>query len=137
MLENRDNNLTMDGLFDNFGKLTVDSFYEYVCDYIEKNAKKMIRREKLACYGGKCVFTICSQAKPKGLFAPRDLYETDEFVEANVTLYFQNNDKQWIQKKMSGKVRASKFVMNDKKTAQFFDELYSEDGVEQKIDEIK
>jgi len=137
MLENRDGNMTLDNLFDNFGKLTVDSFYEYVCDYIEKNAKKIIRREKLVCYGGKCVFTVCHKASPKSIFTSHNMYETEEFIEANVTLYFQNDNHQWIQKNMKGKVKASKFVMNDKNTAQFFDALYTDGSVEQKIDEIK
>lgn len=121
-------------LFSASGNLKLKHYYGTICDYIENMIKKISRKERIKCYGGKCIFrSVFCPVKSSWLNSNNEV-DSKEFIISEVTLYFQDINKQWITKNISGKIDVNKFDLKDSETLKFLGTLRSGESIEQKID---
>jgi hypothetical protein len=106
-------------LLSNLNKMTVNRYFEIVCDRIEDQTKKIIKNEKLNSFGGVCYFSIKK-------------VDDVSYVYSKAELYFQNSNETWIKKEILGKTKVSRFDTTDKDTLDFLNQVKTE-GVKQDI----
>lgn len=117
-------------------KIKVEEYEKILCDGIENLIKKTEEKERVKCFGGKCVMTFASEvnrANKSLLHSNEKKFISKEYVNSEISLYFKDINDKWLNQEVSEKLEIEKFDLTDEGTREFIAEIKGGRKIQHKI----